>query len=72
MYAYGLGFFYIPGTDTCLRVTGFAQMAYQYTAVRDHALPLVRAIMLAGGFLASLSIIVSADATPARSSSARL
>jgi hypothetical protein len=30
--AYGAGFFYIPGTDTCLRVTGFAQAAYQYTA----------------------------------------
>ena len=29
--AYGAGFFYIPGTDTCLRVTGFAQFAYQYT-----------------------------------------
>jgi hypothetical protein len=29
--AYGAGFFYIPGTDTCLRVTGFAQAAYQYT-----------------------------------------
>ena len=32
--AYGAGFFYIPGTDTCLRVTGFAQAAYQYTFSR--------------------------------------
>ena len=32
--AYGAGFFYIPGTDTCLRVTGFAQAAYQYTFTR--------------------------------------
>ena len=29
--AYGAGFFYIPGSDTCLRITGFAQFAYQYT-----------------------------------------
>ena len=32
--AYGAGFFYIPGTDTCLRVGGFAQFAYQYTSSR--------------------------------------
>jgi hypothetical protein len=32
--AYGAGFFYIPGTDTCLRVGGVAQFAYQYTANR--------------------------------------
>src|SRR5215203_3386491 len=32
--AYGAGFFYIPGTDTCLRITGFAQAAYQYTFTR--------------------------------------
>src|SRR3954469_19097689 len=32
--AYGAGFFYIPGTDTCLRVGGFAQFAYQYTSTR--------------------------------------
>jgi hypothetical protein len=27
---YGAGFFYIPGTDTCLRVSGFVQAEYQY------------------------------------------
>src|SRR3954466_14769812 len=32
--AYGAGFFYIPGTDTCLRITGIAQFAYQYTSTR--------------------------------------
>jgi hypothetical protein len=29
--AYGAGFFYIPGTDTCLRVGGRARFEYQYT-----------------------------------------
>ena len=29
--AYGAGFFYIPGTDTCLRVSGRARFEYQYT-----------------------------------------
>ena len=28
--AYGAGFFYIPGTDTCLRVGGRARFEYQY------------------------------------------
>jgi hypothetical protein len=26
--AYGVGFFYIPGTETCLRVSGFARFEY--------------------------------------------
>jgi hypothetical protein len=29
--AYGAGFFYIPGTDTCLRVGGYVRAEYQYT-----------------------------------------
>jgi hypothetical protein len=29
--AYGAGFFYIPGTDTCLRVSGRARFEYQYS-----------------------------------------
>ena len=29
--AYGTGFFYIPGTDTCLRVSGFVRAQYSYT-----------------------------------------
>ncbi|WP_246736432.1 porin [Enterovirga aerilata] len=29
--AHGAGFFYIPGTDTCLRVGGRARFEYQYT-----------------------------------------
>lgn len=29
--AYGAGFFYIPGTDTCLRVGGRARFEYNYT-----------------------------------------
>ena len=32
--AYGAGFFYIPGTDTCLRVGGRARFEYQYTSNR--------------------------------------
>ena len=35
--AYGAGFFYIPGTDTCLRVEGYAQFAYQFTQTRTAA-----------------------------------
>ena len=29
--AYGAGFFYIPGTDTCIRVGGYVRAEYQYT-----------------------------------------
>ena len=29
--AYGAGFFYIPGTDTCLRVGGYVRAEYDYT-----------------------------------------
>jgi len=28
--AYGAGFFYIPGTDTCVRVGGYVRAEYQY------------------------------------------
>jgi hypothetical protein len=35
--AYGAGFFYIPGTDTCLRVGGRARFEYQYTSTRSYA-----------------------------------
>jgi hypothetical protein len=33
--AYGAGFFFIPGTDTCLRVGGRARFEYQYTQFRN-------------------------------------
>lgn len=33
---YGAGFFYIPGTETCLRISGFAR--YQIGAAQDDAL----------------------------------
>jgi hypothetical protein len=29
--AYGAGFFYIPGTDTCVRLGGYVRAEYQYT-----------------------------------------
>src|ERR1035437_25198 len=29
--AYGAGFFYIPGTDTCLKVGGYVRAEYQFT-----------------------------------------
>ena len=32
--AYGAGFFYIPGTDTCLRVGGRVRFTYQYISSR--------------------------------------
>ena len=32
--AYGSGFFYIPGTDTCLRVGGYARFEMRYTPGR--------------------------------------
>ncbi|MEP0943087.1 MAG: porin [Rhizobiaceae bacterium] len=28
---YGAGFFYIPGTETCLRIAGYAQVEYDYS-----------------------------------------
>lgn len=34
--AYGVGFFYIPGTDTCLRVSGRVRAEYQYTSTRSY------------------------------------
>lgn len=33
--AYGAGFFYIPGTDTCLRVGGRARFEYNYQSLRS-------------------------------------
>jgi hypothetical protein len=31
---YGAGFFFIPGTETCLRVSGFVRAEYTYTSTR--------------------------------------
>src|SRR5215212_6793515 len=33
--AYGAGFFYIPGTDTCLRVAGRARFEYNVASARQ-------------------------------------
>ncbi|MFL5109400.1 MAG: porin, partial [Microvirga sp.] len=33
--AYGVGFFYIPGTDTCLRVSGRARFEYNVASARQ-------------------------------------
>ena len=33
--AYGAGFFYIPGTDTCLKVGGYVRAVWQYTPGRN-------------------------------------
>ena len=33
--AFGAGFFFIPGTDTCLRISGRARFEYQYTSQRN-------------------------------------
>lgn len=30
--AYGAGFFYIPGSDTCLKISGFVRIGYEYGA----------------------------------------
>mgnify|MGYP000957135588 FL=1 len=32
---YGAGFFYIPGTDVCLKVGGMARFEYSYAQPRD-------------------------------------
>ena len=34
--AHGAGYFYIPGTDTCLRVGGRVRFSYQYMSSRAH------------------------------------
>ena len=34
--AYGAGFFYIPGTDTCLRLGGYVRAEYDYTPGHKH------------------------------------
>lgn len=36
---YGPGFFYIPGTDTCIKVGGRAELDFEYTNARSHADP---------------------------------
>ncbi len=33
--AYGAGFFFIPGTDTCIRLGGYVRAEYQYTPGKD-------------------------------------
>jgi len=33
--AYGAGFWFIPGTDTCIRVGGYVRAEYQYTPGKD-------------------------------------
>lgn len=35
--AYGAGFFYIPGTDTCLKISGFAQGQLRYDPVASRS-----------------------------------
>ena len=35
--AHGVGFFYIPGTETCLRVSGFARFEYNVASTRRWA-----------------------------------
>jgi Porin subfamily len=35
--AHGVGFFYIPGTETCLRVSGFARFEYNVASTRGWA-----------------------------------
>lgn len=35
--AYGTGYFYIPGTDTCLRVGGYALFEYEYVTPTAYA-----------------------------------
>ena len=33
--AYGAGFFFIPGTDTCVQIGGYTRFEYQYTGAKD-------------------------------------
>jgi hypothetical protein len=33
--AYGAGFFFIPGTDTCVKLGGYVRVEYQYTPAQD-------------------------------------
>ena len=33
--AYGAGFFYIPGTDTCIKVGGRVRADYSYSQAKD-------------------------------------
>ena len=33
--AYGAGFFYIPGTDTCVKLGGYVRAEYEYSPGRD-------------------------------------
>jgi len=47
--AYGAGFFYIPGTETCLKVGGFVRAEFTYVPGKD-----VRTLSSAGGGVGAL------------------
>ena len=46
--AYGAGFFYIPGSDTCLRVGGYVRAEYQFTPGHSIVSPTTGAVTLFG------------------------
>ena len=46
--AYGAGFFYIPGTDTCLRIGGRARFSYQYSSARQQG-PSIKGVIASNG-----------------------
>ena len=50
--AYGSGFFYIPGTETCIRFSGFLRSSYEKTVV-DRTV--VDPLVLVGAAPASLA-----------------
>ena len=53
--AYGAGFFYIPGTDTCLRVGGYVRAEYAYDqAVNTVTVPSYKASALPSTFAAAV------------------
>lgn len=60
---YGAGFFYIPGTETCLRISGLVRVDYQYDKADVAAVTT---------FTPATATTNTATTTPARSSTASL
>ena len=54
--AYGAGFFFIPGTDTCLKVGGYVRAEWQYT-------PAQSTITVSGGGVPALTAIAGSQDT---------
>ena len=69
--AYGAGFFYLPGTETCVRLGGYVRSEYQYVPGKDVITPVdvlnaAKAVTNAGGSVLQSANIQSTTGFEAR------